>query len=154
MAIQDEILSKAMRFCAYQDRSESEVRNKIATLNTGNIDIEEIVQRLKDEQFIDDIRFAESYVAGKLRQKGWGKLKLKNQLYQKGIAPSLIAQVITSIDDETYLNVLRQHIEKWLRLNEIEDRDLTKLYRFLESKGFERAIIFQYSEVFVKEIRG
>lgn len=154
MAIQDEILSKAMRFCAYQDRSESEVRNKIATLNTGNIDIEEIVQRLKDEQFIDDIRFAESYVAGKLRQKGWGKLKLKNQLYQKGIAPSLIAQVITSIDDETYLNVFRQHIEKWLRLNEIEDRDLTKLYRFLEGKGFERAIIFQYSEAFVKEIRG
>lgn len=141
-----------MRFCAYQDRSEGEVRDKIASLKMENVDEEKIIQYLVDERFIDDQRFAENYVQSKLRLKGWGRLKLRSQLFQKGISSSIVSQVISTISENTYKDACRKHIEKWLRMNRIEDRDFTKIYRFLESKGFERDFIFRHCEAMVKEI--
>lgn len=149
MSDQNEILGKIMRYCAYQDRSESEVRTKIASLKTSDENIEEIIQRLKREKFIDDPRFAENYVRGKLRLKGWGKLKLRNQLFLKGISSPIINQAINAISEEEYLTTFYDNIEKWCRTNPIEDQDLTKLYRFLESKGFERDLIFRHTKTYI-----
>ncbi|MDR2979357.1 MAG: RecX family transcriptional regulator [Bacteroidales bacterium] len=152
MGDQIEILSKLMKYCAYQDRSESEVRGKISSLQCEDIYVEELIQQLKKEKFIDDERFAEQYVKGKLRQKGWGRMKLKSYLYQKGISSTISKKVLSAISEAEYVAVFRQNIEKWLRINRLEDNDLTKLYRFLESKGFERDMIFRKTSLVVKEL--
>ena len=135
MDIPAELLAKLERYCAYQERSEAEVRKKMGTLAVPVAMAEEIVKELKAGDFLNEPRFAESYVRSKLKEK-WGKLKIRQGLYQKGIAAEVIQVQMDQIDDDQYLAIVRETIEKWKRLNSKDADNRPKLIRHMLSKGF------------------
>ena len=137
----NEIIQKMQNFCAYQDRSEKEVRLKLYSFGQSENINEEIIQQLKNDKFIDDERFAENYVRSKFQSAQWGKIKIKTQLQLKGISSNIIKQYLDSIDEESYHETIKNVITKWSRTH-LSDKDRkTKLYRFLLSRGFENEII-------------
>ena len=135
MDIPAELLAKLERYCAYQERSEAEVRKKMGTLAVPVAMADEIVKELKACDFLNEPRFAESYVRSKLKEK-WGKLKIRQGLYQKGIDADVIQEQMDMIDDDQYLDVVRESIEKWKRLNSQDADNRPKLIRHMLSKGF------------------
>ena len=64
---------KAEAYCAYQERSQSEIRNKLYEWGLHQKDVEEIISELIGENFLNEERFALAYTLGKFRIKGWGK---------------------------------------------------------------------------------
>ena len=88
-----------MRFTSYRDRSEREVEQKAFELNIPVDQIQQYVQRLKDENFVNNERFSEQYVRGKVRIKRWGRFKLREGLKQAGIPDVLIQKSYCSILD-------------------------------------------------------
>lgn len=135
MDIPAELLAKLERYCAYQERSEAEVRKKMGTLAVPVAMADEIVKELKACDFLNETRFAETYVRSKLKEK-WGKLKIRQGLYQKGIAAEVIQEQMDQIDDDQYIDVVRDTIEKWKRLNSKDADNRPKLIRHMLSKGF------------------
>jgi Uncharacterized protein conserved in bacteria len=135
MDIPVELLAKLERYCAYQERSEAEVRKKMGTLAVPVAMADEIVKELKACDFLNETRFAETYVRSKLKEK-WGKLKIRQGLYQKGIAAEVIQEQMDLIDDDQYMDVVRDTIEKWKRLNSKDADNRPKLIRHMLSKGF------------------
>lgn len=135
MDIPAELLAKLERYCAYQERSEAEVRKKMGTLAVPVAMADEIVKELKACDFLNETRFAETYVRSKLKEK-WGKLKIRQGLYQKGIAAEVIQEQMDLIDDDQYMDVVRDTIEKWKRLNSKDADNRPKLIRLMLSKGF------------------
>lgn len=135
MDIPAELLAKLERYCAYQERSEAEVRKKMGTLAVPVAMADEIVKELKACDFLNEPRFAESYVRSKLKEK-WGKLKIRQGLYQKGIEPDVIQEQMEQIDDDQYREVVSETIEKWKRLNSKDADNRPKLIRHMLSKGF------------------
>lgn len=135
MDIPAELLAKLERYCAYQERSEAEVRKKMGTLAVPVAMVDEIVKELKACDFLNETRFAETYVRSKLKEK-WGKLKIRQGLYQKGIAAEVIQEQMDLIDDDQYMDVVRDTIEKWKRLNSKDADNRPKLIRHMLSKGF------------------
>jgi regulatory protein len=129
------LLAKLERYCAYQERSEAEVRKKMGTLAVPVAMADEIVKELKACDFLNETRFAETYVRSKLKEK-WGKLKIRQGLYQKGIAAEVIQEQMDLIDDDQYMDVVRDTIEKWKRLNSKDADNRPKLIRHMLSKGF------------------
>ena len=135
MDIPAELLAKLERYCAYQERSEAEVRKKMGTLAVPVAMADEIVKELKACDFLNEPRFAETYVRSKLKEK-WGKLKIRQGLYQKGIDADVIQEQMDKIDDDQYLEAVRESMEKWKRLNSQDADNRPKLIRHMLSKGF------------------
>ena len=83
-------LSKAEHFCAYQDRAQQEVRNKLYEWGLWTDAVENIIIQLIAGNFLNEERFAKAYVQGKFKQKGWGRNKIKQGLKFKNIPPALL----------------------------------------------------------------
>lgn len=135
MDIPAEILSKLERYCAYQERSEVEVRKKLGSLAVSATMSDEVVRVLKEDDFLNEHRFAELFIRSKVKEQ-WGKLKIRQGLYAKGIPAEIINEQMDLIDEESYREMVRATIEKWKRLNAADADNKPKLIRHMLSKGF------------------
>lgn len=138
-----EALIKAAAYCAYQERTQQEVRTKLYTYGLEPDDIEEIIIRLGQEKLLDEERYAQSYVRGKYGLKKWGRRKIAQGLKSKGISDYCIKQGMKEIDPEVYEQNLWQLLEK-KNATEKEKNPFTrrqKLTYFLMSKGYESDLV-------------
>lgn len=103
------IYSKLTRYCAYQERSRAEVRQKLRLLGADGDTAENIMLRLEEEGYINEERFAGAYVRGKFRNNGWGRLKIRNGLRAKGVDENLIrAALEEELNEDHYKERLRE----------------------------------------------
>ncbi len=134
---------KAESYCAYQERSQFEIRNKLYEWGLHQKDVEEIISELIELNFLNEERFALAYSLGKFRIKGWGKNKIKQGLKLKRIPDKLIIKSLKSIEYDDYLMMLQKILQK--KSNTISEKDPFKkrylLTRFASSKGYESDLI-------------
>ncbi|MFM7683695.1 MAG: regulatory protein RecX [Bacteroidota bacterium] len=135
-----ELISKLESYCAYQERCEFEIRNKLVSLNAEENQINEVLAHLKKMNFFDQNRFVEAYAIGKLRSNKWGRLKIKAALIQKKVSREHIFYGLSKIDDLEYHSILNMLVKR--KINElVNEKDKwtkkQKILRFLTSKGFE-----------------
>ncbi len=98
----------------------------------------EIADKLKEENFINEQRFANAYVNDSYKYNKWGKLKIINELRSKNIPQDIIDNAIDTIDTETYQTIKNSLAEN--KRNLISDDDPQKelkVKKYLYSKGFE-----------------
>ncbi|WP_276346413.1 regulatory protein RecX [Daejeonella sp. JGW-45] len=134
---------KAESYCAYQERSQYEVRNKLYEWGLHQKEVEEIISELIESNFLNEERFALAYTLGKFRIKGWGKIKIKQGLKLKRVPDKMIAKSLKAIDPDDYIAKLKSLIEK--KAATLREPDPYKmrylLGRFAASKGFEQDLI-------------
>lgn len=148
---QAEIYQKLMRYCAYQDRCSSDIAKKIRLWGLGQQELNDALDFLKNEGFIDDLRFAKSFVRGKFRSNKWGTAKIKEGLYAKQIPKALIDEALKELDEENYKGQLKEVILKKNRLLKEGDpyKRNQKLALYAQSKGYELDLIWTV----IKEIK-
>ena len=136
-------LAKAEHYCAYQERSQQEVRDKLYSYGLHSADVEELISELIQANFLNEERFARAYVLGKFRIKHWGRQKLKQGLKIKRVSDNLIKKALTQIGDEEYEQSLRLLIEKKDSLLKEKDpfKRKQKLMQHALSKGYESEMI-------------
>jgi len=135
---------KAEHFCAYQERCQLEVRDKLYSWGLFSNEVEEIIADLISDNFLNEERFALAYVAGKFRMKSWGKRKIKQGLAQKKVSERLIRDAMNSIDAADYYHTLFQLLEKKAALLAEKDgyKRKAKLAQYAVGKGYENDLIF------------
>lgn len=136
---------KGASFCAYQERTQQEVRNKLYSWGLYGDEVEEIIAFLIIEGFINEERFAIAYAGGKFRMNHWGRSKIRMGLQTKGVSPRCIETGVKAIDEVEYLqkiDYLIQKKQKGLTGHE-EIKVKYRLYNYLISKGFESDIIWE-----------
>lgn len=139
-------LAKARSFCAYQERCRSEVTIRIRSFGLNREQTELVIEKLEEEDFLNDERFALIYAGSKFRILHWGKRKIRAGLKSKGVLDTIISQALETIEDELYLQCIRDLIEAKLRsLTSIKDFRVVKqkVLSYLASKGFEENLIFK-----------
>ncbi|MGO1242638.1 MAG: regulatory protein RecX [Sphingobacterium sp.] len=139
---------KAESFCAYQERAQQEVRDKLYLWGLHHNDVENIIATLIEENFLNEERFAKAYVLGKFRMKGWGKIKIKMHLKAKRVSDPLIRTALQEIDLDDYEQKLEDTIDRKLTkpLEQLSIAERAKLIRFLQSKGYENELIFEKTD--------
>lgn len=139
----EQALKKAESYCAYQERSQHEVRTKLYDWGLHERDVEEIISELIQQNFLNEERFALAYTLGKFRIKGWGKNKIRQGLKLKRVPDKMIIKVLKAIDPNDYLTKLKSLIEK--KNATIRESDPYKLRflltRYAASKGYEQDLI-------------
>ncbi|MCI0922626.1 regulatory protein RecX [Sphingobacterium rhinopitheci] len=135
---------KAESYCAYQERAQQEVRDKLYEWGLHLEEVEQLISDLISENFLNEERFAKAYVLGKFRMKGWGKVKIKQHLKAKRVSDPLIKIALREIDLDEYENKLDSIIEKKIpdTGSKLSLADKAKLVRHLQSKGYESDLIF------------
>lgn len=99
-----------------------------------------MLDRLENEGLQSDARFAESYVHSRGR-RGFGPLRIKLELQQRGISSDLI-DVYVDFNDKIWLEIARKEYEKKFGAQATKSvKDQAKRLRFLQSRGFTGDII-------------
>ena len=138
-------LAKAESYCAYQERSQQEVRNKLYDWGLWPNEVEEVISELIGNNFLNEERFAKAYVSGKFNIKHWGKIKIKQGLKLKKITDKMILSALNTIDYDDYLKTILHTAEKKLPLISEKEpyKRKYKLITYLMSKGFENHLILE-----------
>lgn len=140
----EKALEKAKWYCSFQERCKQHVINRLIAWKVEKKYFDSIIEKLEDDDFLNEERFAEAYVRGKFSQKRWGKIKITAQLYQLGVAKKWIDKALQNeINEEEYkkaLHYLAEKKEAQLTSETATERK-TKLFRYLASKGYETDLI-------------
>ncbi len=141
------LLQKAASYCAYQERTQDEVRQRLRTWGVWGDEAEEILAELISMNYLSEERFAKTYAGGKFRQKNWGRIKIKQELSRRGLTDYTIRQGMNEIDDDTYEQTLRELLlKKKEALERSESNALKrkqKLVRYALGKGYESELVWK-----------
>lgn len=136
--------AKAMAYCAYQERSRQQLRDKLAEWGQEPEAIEQMLAELEAENFLNEERFARAYAGGKFRLKKWGRYKILQGLKLHRIPEALQKKALTEIDPDDYWETLRSLLEKKGSATHEKDpfTKKNKLARYAISKGYEQDLVW------------
>jgi len=142
------LLQKAAAYCAYQERTQDEVRKRIKTWGVEEEDeAEELIAELISMNYLSEERFAKTYAGSKFRQKKWGKRRIKQELTRRGLTEYNIGQGMNEIGDAAYEETLKDLLEKKSATLERTESDSRKrkqkLVRYALSKGYESELVWK-----------
>ncbi|TCO74819.1 recombination regulator RecX [Marinisporobacter balticus] len=136
--------SKALKLLHFASRTEKEMREKLAKHEYEEQTIDRVLTFLKEYEFIDDEKFTKHMVKSKANGEKYGKNRIKQELYRKGIDKELIENtIIEELDLKIEYENALSLAEKKMRT--IKDTDRKKVYeklgRYLAYRGYDYDII-------------
>ncbi len=137
-------LQKIKHYCAYQERSHAEVKEKLYGFGLYKKEVEPIISTLIEENYLNEERFAIAYAGGHFRSKDWGRVKIKYQLKQKQVSEYCIKKALKAIDEEDYQKTLQRLFDLKLKSLKSEKNIFIKkrkLQDHLLQKGFETELV-------------
>lgn len=133
------------KYCAYQERCVKDVTEKLKTFELTQKEKDEILDYLIDNRFVNNTRFAQAFVKGKINQSGWGLNKIRFHLMQKGIDKEIIDEALQTYDEEAYrqrlIDVLKIKAKTVKAENDFERN--RKLAAYAMQKGFEANLVWE-----------
>lgn len=111
----EQALSSLMRLCARAERSSGDALRLMATWEVPAAQRQGVLQRLINEKFIDDSRYAEAFVREKSNLSVWGEYKIRATLRNKGIATEIINKALQQLPAEQNLERLTERLKRKMR---------------------------------------
>jgi regulatory protein len=108
----EEALQKLRHYCGYQERSHSEVQQKLWDLGVRRAEHDEIISSLIEDNYLNEERFAIQFAGGKFRMKHWGRKRIYYALKEKKVSEYNIKKAMKEISEEDYQRTLTSLAEK------------------------------------------
>ncbi|KKC51803.1 regulatory protein RecX [Porphyromonas gulae] len=141
MKTEEELLNRMQAYCARTEHCRSEVATKLRQAGADELMIERLLQRLVEDRFIDEERFARAYARDKYRFNGWGPKRIALELAKRHIPDSIIGTTLSDLEEgeDKIEDSLTRLLERKLRsIKDTDDRNqLHKLVRWAVGRGFE-----------------
>ena len=138
------IIQKLEKYCSIQERCISDIIKKLYTWEIDNKH-DQIIQHLKENNFLNEERFISSFCSGKFKIKKWGKNKITYELKKKGLASIMIEKHTEVFNDNEYYNTIIKLII--LKAKTIKEKDIfvkkNKIAKYLYQKGFESHLVWE-----------
>lgn len=137
-------LSRAMALCSKSEYCISDIQAKLNKWGIGEKEAGKIISALVKEKFLDEKRYAGFFVHDKFKFNKWGRIKIAAHLKMKNIPSEIIMEALESIDNEQYIDVLKDLLTEHRRHIKAKNQyDLKgKLLRYGQSKGYENGLLF------------
>ncbi|HLC82531.1 MAG TPA: regulatory protein RecX [Bacteroidia bacterium] len=135
---------KAQLSCAYQERCQQEMRDKLYEWGLHSNDVENIIANLISDNFLNEERFAKAFAGGKFRIKKWGRVKIKIELKRRKISDYCIKKAMQEIDEDEYIKTLASILVKKLKENSKGKQQVRnyKAAQYIMSRGYEGDLVW------------
>jgi regulatory protein len=136
-----EAMRKAMHLLMNRDRSEQELRDRLAQAGFEEPETEEALAYVKSYGYVNDRRYAENYVISAGGKKS--RRMLRSFLEEKGVADDLIEAALDQLpEDETEL-VTGLLLKKAGPPHSMDEKELRRVFAYLARKGFTSSDIWR-----------
>ena len=131
---------KAYHLLSYRQRSVKELSDRLTGKGHGPKTVSRVIDRLMELDMLDDSAFSIEFAAARVRSKGYGPGRIRNDLFKKGISPELIVKAL----DKAYHDVSPEELARAAgrkisdRLRRIDDpfKRRHRLTSYLARRGF------------------
>ena len=138
------IIEKIQSYCLYQDRCIKEVKNKLYSFKVSLQLVENIVEYLIDNDYLNEERYTKIFIRGKLRIKKWGRIKLKYELRLKCIDIKIVNKHINQISEEDYVKYFNEFSTNKINfLKGSRDQKKRSFINYFTYRGWENSLIYQ-----------
>jgi regulatory protein len=148
------IKQRALRLLGRRQHSISELKRKLWNKDYEQKLIDEVIEDLMKNGYLNDTDFIRAFVADKSKAKNWSVKRIKGELFKRGIASKLIDEILIQLPKETNLeSAMKLATKKYglLLKKNLETKNLRiKLSAFLFSKGFDYELIKEVCEKILK----
>ena len=144
----DEAYNWAAHRCSLRECCSYDLTTKLMEKGLSRPEADAIIDRLTDENYINEERYARAFVHDKTLYDRWGRIKTRQALRMRGIDSDYINAAMDDIDEEEYVATLKSLLaQKQRSISADSDYEMTqKLVRFAASRGFEPEIVFRALE--------
>ena len=135
---EEQALQKLAALCSQSEHCTSEMKEKMTRWGIDEDAQQRAVEYLVANRYVDDRRYARSFVNDKLKYNKWGPRKIEQSLWMKHIDESILREALDDVDNEEYISVLRPLLTSKRKTTKAEtDYEMNqKLLRFAIGRGF------------------
>ncbi len=136
--------SRAINYISGKLKTKYEVRLKLRENEFSNEVIDEVLEILENEEYLNDRVYCEIFIEDKKRLNGYGKNKIKSLLIQKGISKSIFEDFLDNFEyEDEFDNAVKMGIKKLNLLANEEDKfkKKQKIINYLAYRGFSFDVI-------------
>ena len=135
---EEQALQKLAALCSQSEHCTSEMKEKMTRWGIDEDAQQRVVEYLVANRYVDDRRYARSFVNDKLKYNKWGPRKIEQSLWMKHIDESILREALDDVDNEEYISVLRPLLTSKRKNTKAEtDYEMNqKLLRFAIGRGF------------------
>ena len=131
-----DVRRKAMDLLARREHSVAELRRKLLAKGYAQSMVDEQLRELAQENLLSDRRFTESYINFRSK-KGFGPLRIAQELKEKGVASALVEEYLDKKED--WQNIAKEVRKKRFGASMPKDfKDKAKQLRFMQYRGFSQ----------------
>ena len=116
-------------------------------------EVEQVLDALVREKYIDDLRYASAYARDKASISGWGATKIRYMLSSKGVSSETIALALEEIDSGKAQNRLEKLMENKIRVLKDDPQCRLKMLRFGLGRGYAYDEVSSVVDGLLKKMR-
>lgn len=127
----------ALTLLDYRARTRREIETRLLQKGYPEDVIAKIVEQLENVDLVNDERFANDWVAGRLEHRPTGKSRMSWELRRKGVSPEAVDEALEQVDEDKEFKMALELARKKLGRADVSDPDTKhKLAGFLQRRGF------------------
>lgn len=137
------IYGKTAQYCSENEHCRSQVRNKLLQWRVESSWIDDILSKLEKDDFLNEDRYAELFVRSKVRQNGWGRIKIMQALHFDRVNENSVQKGFVALDENIYRETLAKILQKAEQTVKAGNEKIKeqKIMAHAASKGFEINLI-------------
>ena len=133
----EKALDKMRRLCSRREYCVSDIRTKLMKELEGEAQKVEIaLNKLKEERYVDDLRYATAYARDKAAISGWGATKIRYMLSAKGVSKEVVSEALNEVDETKASSRLEKLLENKYKSLKDDPQWKIKLLRFSLGRGY------------------
>jgi regulatory protein len=120
------------------------MRERVKTQYDGQLLVEVVVAKLKEQKYLNDTNYAESYSRFRKENEKFGRMRVVQDLKAKGVHGDIIDKTVGAayqdVDEE---QLAREYLQRKRLAKPATQRDAAKVFRSLMRAGFASRVIFR-----------
>ena len=125
------------RLCSRREYCVSDIRTKLMKELEGDAQkVESALNKLIEERYVDDLRYATAYARDKASISGWGATKIRYMLSAKGGAKDVISEALNEVDESKAASRLEKLLEHKYKSLKDDPQWKIKLLRYPLGRGY------------------
>lgn len=142
--------SKVLKYALVKIRSEKEIQKYMDRLEIGEKQKEKIIQKLKDNHFLDEKKFTKTFISDKIHLSNMGPNKIQKELLEHGISFDFIQESLSEYDDTIFEEKINRLIQKKMTSQKCSNKMFKqKITNYLLDLGYDldmiKKVINQFS---------